>query len=148
MLLTRPSVRHFVFRNFPKETPLLLAVGLALNVWRTNAEPTLSSYLLISLMLASTLVVEEGLAHKALNWRLLTWVGAISYSAYIWQQLFLTHVNASTFPLGPLCRLPLNLICVFAVSSASFYFIERPCIALGKRLLARRRERIAAVTSI
>jgi peptidoglycan/LPS O-acetylase OafA/YrhL len=148
ILLTRPSVRNFISRNFPKETPLLLAIALGLNVWITNAQPTLSSYLLIAVMLASTLVIEEGLAHKGLNWRPLVWIGTISYSGYIWQQLFLTHLDASTFPLGTLCRFPLNLVCVFAISSASFYFIERPCIALGKRLLARRRDRITVAASI
>jgi peptidoglycan/LPS O-acetylase OafA/YrhL len=148
ILLAHPPVRNFISRNFPKETPLLLAVVLGLNVWRTYTQPTLSSYLLISAMLASTLVIEEGLAHKGLNWRPLIWIGTISYSAYIWQELFLTRPDASTFPLGPLCRPPLNLICVLAISSASFFFIERPCIALGKRLLARRRERTAAATSI
>jgi peptidoglycan/LPS O-acetylase OafA/YrhL len=148
ILLTRPSIRSFISRNLPKETPLLLAIALGLNVWRTNGQPALSDYLLISAMLASTLVIEEGLAHKGPNWRPLVWIGTISYSAYIWQQLFLTHPDASTFPLGIVCRFPLNLVCVLAISMASFYLIERPCIALGKRLLARRRNRIAAATTI
>ena len=147
ILLTRPPVRSFIFRNFPKETPLLAAMLLALNIQRTDAWPTLSSYLLVALMLASTLVVEEGLAHKWLNSRLLTWVGTISYSAYIWQELFLTRPVPYS-PFGSLGFFPLNLICVFIVSALSFYFIERPCIALGKRFLSRRRARIAATASV
>lgn len=148
ILLTRPPVRSFILRNVPKEAPLLAALLLALNVQRTNAWPTLSSYLLVALMLAFTLVVEEGLAHKWLNSRLLVWVGTISYSAYVWQELFLTRTSANYSPLGWLGFFPFSLIGVFAISALSFYLIERPCIAQGKRLLAQRRERVAVETVI
>lgn len=150
ILLTRPQVKDFIFRNFPKEAPLFTAMLLMLNVIRTHAWPALSTYALIALTLASTLVVHEGLAHKWLNTRLLVWIGTISYSAYVWQELFLVAPPASTSPLGRLASFPFNLICVFAVSALSFYFLERPAIALGKRLLARKQAPapIAAMTSV
>jgi peptidoglycan/LPS O-acetylase OafA/YrhL len=148
ILLTRPQVKDFIFRNFPKEAPLFTATLLILNVIRTHAWPALSTYALIALTLASTLVVHEGLAHKWLNTRLLVWIGTISYSAYVWQELFLVDPPFSPSPLGRLASFPFNLICVFAVSALSFYFIERPAIALGKRLLARKRTPIPAMTSV
>jgi peptidoglycan/LPS O-acetylase OafA/YrhL len=144
ILLSYPQFRGFVFRNFPKETPLVMAILLILNLERTDFWPTLSTYLIVAVMLGSTLVVEEGLAHKFLNSRLLVWIGVVSYSMYIWQEIFLVRPAVDAYPLGKLSAFPLNLICVFAVSAASFYWIERPCIAYGKRLLSRREERIAA----
>lgn len=55
------------------------------------------------------------------------WVGRISYSLYLWQQLFLFHERP-----GPpfLVRLPF----LVAVSAASYYWVERPMIRFGHRL--------------
>jgi peptidoglycan/LPS O-acetylase OafA/YrhL len=145
LLLEKGSVRSVIFRSFPKETPLFAALLLALNYQRTNGWATSSNYVLIACMLASTLVVQEGLVHTWLNSRALVWVGTISYSAYVWQALFLTRPDASPSPLGRLGTAPLNLICVLVVSVVSFYCIECPCIAHGRRYLTRRRERIVGV---
>jgi peptidoglycan/LPS O-acetylase OafA/YrhL len=148
ILLTDPRVSGFIHRNFPKETPLFAAILLLLNVQRTNGLSSFSSFVLIAIGLASTLVVQEGLAHKWLNTRLLVWIGTISYSAYVWQQLFLTHPPQAPSPLGRMGSVPLNLLCVLAVSAASFYLIERPAIDLGRRLLARRKERLTASSAV
>lgn len=137
LLLTRAFIRDFVFRNFPKETPLFVGLLLFLHLQWTHSFPTLRTYLLIALLLAAVLVVEEGLAHQWLNSRPLVWLGTISYSVYIWQQLFLLHPR-NALPLGKLSAFPFNLVCVLAVASCSFYFIERPAIALGKRCYTRR----------
>jgi peptidoglycan/LPS O-acetylase OafA/YrhL len=147
LLLFQPEVRAFILRNFPKETPIMAAVVLAWNVQFTHGWPTLSSYLLVAIMLASTLVVEEGLAHKWLNARLLVWIGTISYSAYIWQELFLTRQLPNESPLGRFGMLPLNVIGLFAVAALSYYFIERPCIAYGRKMLARARRQTAPAMS-
>lgn len=146
ILLKHVHVRSFIFRNFPKETPLLAAILLAFNYQRTNGWATSSNYVLISLMLLSTLVVEEGLAHQWLNSWPLVWMGTISYSAYIWQELFLARPDPSPSPIGRLGAFPFNLVAVLAVAAASFYLIERPCISLGRNLMAWRNERIEAVT--
>ncbi len=134
ILLTRPAVRHFITKNFPKELPLLLGLLLIINEQQTHGWTTLSSYILVCLMLTSTLVVQEGLAYKCLNSSLLVWIGTISYSAYVWQQLFLTRPEALSSPIGAFGFFPLNLVCVLLVATGSYYGIERPCIKLGKRL--------------
>ncbi len=136
ILLARLPIQQFIFRNFPKETPLFMALLLMLNTIRTETWPALSSFVLICVTLASTLVVGEGLAYKWLNSGVLVWIGSISYSVYIWQQLFLLRANETIVPVGRLSLLPYSLFSVLAVSTLSFYCIERPCIALGKRLLA------------
>jgi peptidoglycan/LPS O-acetylase OafA/YrhL len=143
IVLTFPAVRDFMHRNFPKELPLVLGVFLILNLTATDCWPTTATYVLVTLMLGSSLVVEEGLIHKLLNTRILVWVGTVSYSIYIWQELFMVRMSKNQFPLGRLSQLPLNLVAVFAVSALSFYFIERPCISLGKRVVQNWRGRTA-----
>lgn len=136
ILLNRPQVRAFILRNIPKETPLLLSMPLLLNLIRTDAKPTLSSNLLFAAILGCTLVVEEGLAWKALNTRLMAWIGVVSYSLYVWQPLFLFRPNQAVYVLGRLSTFPLDLLCTFAVASLSYYCLEQPMIAIGKRFLA------------
>lgn len=133
ILLTYPTVRAFLFRNCPKEMPLVLALFLLLNEQRTDGLPALGNYLLIVGMVTSTLIVHEGLAFKLLNSRFLVTVGVISYSLYVWQQLFLVHPFYAD-PMGPLGRFPLNLLCAFAVAACSYYFIEKPINGMGHRL--------------
>ena len=134
ILLVQPSVRNFVQRNFPKETPLLCATLLVLNVeWHNGYFTTLTNYMLITLMITSTLIVKEGLAYQWLNSKVLVGVGAISYSLYVWQQLFLVHPETA-YPLGKLDIFPYNLVCALVVASGSYYLVERPTARLGRRL--------------
>jgi len=135
ILLTRAPIRDFIIHNFQKETPLLLAPLLFLSLVWAHGYPSFTLYILIAIAVAYTLVVEKGPTYRYLNARPLVWVGKISYSLYVWQQLFLLYPGGNILPLGRLSQFPVNLACVFAVASCSFYFMERPAIALGKRML-------------
>jgi peptidoglycan/LPS O-acetylase OafA/YrhL len=65
----------------------------------------------------------------------LSFVGRLSYSLYLWQQLFLiSHFGADTARLGPLQSSPLNWLMTFACALLSYYLVERPLIRLGHRL--------------
>ena len=132
ILLTDRRVRDFIQRNFPKETPLLCGTLLILNEQWLGGRATLTNYILISLMIASTLMVHEGLVYKWLKFRPLVWIGTISYSLYIWQQLFLLHPPGN-ISLAVFSVAPLNIISAFAIASCSYYLIERPIIRLAHR---------------
>jgi peptidoglycan/LPS O-acetylase OafA/YrhL len=140
LVLSRQSARSFIFHNFPKETPLLAGTVLLLHLQWSNGFPSLTTYVLVACMLASTLIVEEGLVFQWLNFRPLIWIGVISYSLYIWQQIFLLHPAGTLLPFGALSRFPANLLCAFFAATCSFYLLERPAIAIGKRILSRKRE--------
>ena len=62
-------------------------------------------------------------------------IGKISYSLYIWQQLFLQdYTNPS---LQSIKVLPAKYACAFAAAMLSYYLVERPAIKYGRRLLRR-----------
>jgi len=70
---------------------------------------------------------------RALEWSWLRFIGRISYSLYLWQQLFFTGHFAPGGTLGPWQRWPLNLALTFACALASYYILERPMARLGHR---------------
>lgn len=68
------------------------------------------------------------LLHRFLNWGPLAFVGVISYSLYVWNNLFLyDHGWTVQSP-------PWNLACVFGLAILSHYFVEKPFLQLKKKL--------------
>jgi peptidoglycan/LPS O-acetylase OafA/YrhL len=137
LLLTNTRVQAFILTNFQRESPIILLPAIVLNLLLVGGHPSLTLYLLVGVTLAYTLVVKEGFMFRWLNLPPLVWVGEISYSLYIWQQLFLLHPPGH-LPLGRLSVFPLHIACAFAAAACSFYFMERPMIKLGKRLYVRK----------
>ncbi len=85
---------------------------------------------LISVVLLYVVKMPQSLPGTILNQAAIAHIGVISYSLYLWQQLF----------TGPSAFLPpLNLVAVLACAEASHWFVERPSFWL--------RDRIAAVFS-
>lgn len=66
---------------------------------------------------------------RVLNAEPLMWLGRLSYSLYLWQQLFLDPTNGARW----FCRFPQNLILSFLVAIGSYYLVEKPMLAIRKR---------------
>jgi peptidoglycan/LPS O-acetylase OafA/YrhL len=66
-----------------------------------------------------------------LRWRMIQFIGACSYSIYLWQQLFTgDSARYGSIPLAnPFIALPLIFLC----ATLSHFFVEQKFIALGKR---------------
>ena len=64
------------------------------------------------------------------NSSVLVSIGLISYSLYLWQQIFLPPAPGSAVQ-----RMPLNILCAVGVAIASYYLLERPFIRLRIRLV-------------
>jgi len=69
-------------------------------------------------------------AGRLFNRPALMWIGGISYSLYLWQQMFLTPLNRTLSG-----RFPLNLGCAIGVAAASYYLLERPIMRRRGRLM-------------
>jgi peptidoglycan/LPS O-acetylase OafA/YrhL len=82
----------------------------------------------------------DGRAGKILNLPSVRYVGVLSYSIYLWQQLFLNREGQ-----GLLTSFPLNVAMTIAASLASYYLIERRFLEFRRSYeLRRRRSRPSA----
>ena len=99
---------------------------------------------LVPMVLAGTVLHPEWGVSRVLEWPAIAWIGRISYSLYIWQQLFL--VPGWEHPEHVWTQWPWNLAAVVAVACASYYWIETPLVRMGARVAARMRtsERVPA----
>jgi peptidoglycan/LPS O-acetylase OafA/YrhL len=61
----------------------------------------------------------------------IAWLGRLSYSIYLWQQLFTTDLPAAPW-LAP--RFPLNLVSILLAGMVSYYLVEKPLQSLRTRL--------------
>src|SRR5271166_3728270 len=66
---------------------------------------------------------------RHLNWGPMVWIGKLSYSLYIWQQLLCWHSE-----LGWFARFPHNLVGSLLMATLSYYLIEQPFAGLRKRV--------------
>lgn len=64
-------------------------------------------------------------ANKLLSIPVIVYIGKISYSLYIWQQLFLTNDNTTISGM-----FPYNIGFSLLAGLASYYLIEKPCLKL------------------
>jgi peptidoglycan/LPS O-acetylase OafA/YrhL len=61
------------------------------------------------------------------------WLGAISYSLYLWQQLFLDRSSSA-----PWAAFPLNLVFSLVLAAASYHLIEQPGLKIRERFSPKR----------
>lgn len=113
-------------------TPYILSKKLLLGVFTVPLGPTCQALGLAVLVLQSLFLAERGF-YRVLNWRWVGQIGILSYSIYIWQQLFCT--SPETFGIGQVWWLsfPGWLVAVFAASLLSYYGLERPLFSLRSR---------------
>ena len=90
----------------------------------------------IVLCLDWAVTFHQGVIGKILNSKSLSYIGTLSYSIYLWQQLFLNRES----PLI-INSFPLNILMVALFALISYYLIEKPSLnfrqRFEKRLFAR-----------
>ena len=95
----------------------------------------------IPILLVGTVMHPEWKLSRLLNWAPVAWLGRISYSLYLWQQLYLVagwDTAKSGHAAHAWQQWPLNLVACLATATASYYAMEKPLIRIGRRLAETR----------
>jgi peptidoglycan/LPS O-acetylase OafA/YrhL len=93
--------------------------------------------LLISLLMVVSIQFSFTVWFKFLNSAILNFIGKLSYSLYLWQQLFFSD------RIGIFGKAPLNLLMIFAAALFSYYLIEKPFLRLKNKFRVVRTPRLA-----
>lgn len=86
---------------------------------------------LVAVVLTQLVLSDDKWLGTIFRWRPLRYCGAISYSLYLWQQLFLVTAVPSW---GSLRRLPLSILVPFLIAAASYHLMEKPLLGLKNRV--------------
>jgi len=130
-----PSVRAR-FQRYLRWWPALALVMLLLmpvqdqSFWKTCVVPVGFSFMVLGSILNPANALGRLLESAPFRF-----VGRISYSLYLWQQLFFAgHYDDTVHPFGWFSHFPLQFVAVFACAIASYYLLERPLVRLGHRM--------------
>jgi peptidoglycan/LPS O-acetylase OafA/YrhL len=99
---------------------------------------TLQLALLFPCLLMSTVLFPKNALGRLLELPFMRWIGALSYSLYLWQELFLQPSRGPnslerTSGFYHLQQWPWNLIAILICACGSHYLLEKPMIRLGRR---------------
>lgn len=117
---------------------VLLPVALIWTLWAERFPSLRPFYLTIQMVLAAAMllhvvIVPEGIWPRIFSHASFRFIGTISYSVYLWQQIFMI----SNVPDWGWIRIfPFNVLASVFAGVASHYLIERPFLKL-KRSLAK-----------
>jgi peptidoglycan/LPS O-acetylase OafA/YrhL len=135
-LLLYPLLRNQVARRWIPawSFPLLVAFEIVLLFARPPFCSTLQATV-IPLLILSTVLHPGSIAGRLLEMKPVRWIGWISYSLYLWQQLFFGNNFVSSPPqLSALREWPLNFFALIVCASFSYHMVEKPFIRLGHKL--------------
>lgn len=119
--LLQPRIRLRPWTVFPLLGVLCCCI-IRYNVFVPLGEPVVIALLLVST--SNSTPLRGVLASKPL-----TFLGAISYSLYLWQQAFLL-----SFAGKGAVEVAVNLAMLFAIATISHYWLEAPLLQLGRRI--------------
>ena len=93
---------------------------------------------LLPVMLLSTVTQPESWLGRVLDWPPMRWIGTLSYSLYIWQELSLPEITSvmARGRFSALQRPPWNLLALLVAACLSRYLVEIPMNRIGHRLSA------------
>ena len=128
VLIQCPYVIHKIGESalFPPSVGMLCEM-----IWR-GLTRTIQSFGFALLLLQSVLMPRWG-PYRLLNLKLVAWIGVLSYSIYIWQQLFCGDPAAFGLPPVWWMSFPGWMVPALAVAVLSYYGLEQPLLRLRNR---------------
>ena len=127
-LATRPwigTVTGLAFIGSPHLFPLLHMPGRVIIAAATSLE----SLGFAALLMQSILLPQSGF-YTALNWKWVRHLGVLSYSIYIWQEIFCTDPATFGWPANWWMSFPGWMVSALVAAHLSYYILERPLLRL------------------
>jgi peptidoglycan/LPS O-acetylase OafA/YrhL len=123
-----------IIQKTPRITvPVAVLAFFTLDLWSAELQGSagLIQAMLVCVLMACTISIPGRLASRMLESAAIVWLGRMSYSIYLWQQLFLCPAET------PHWQFPLRLIAIGSAAWLSYHLVELPLQAVGRRLLQR-----------
>jgi peptidoglycan/LPS O-acetylase OafA/YrhL len=124
---------RFASSRILRSTPVALLAVAAMAAGCANLPtPFLASSLStigVAVFINFAVQSESGVIGGFLNWAPVMWIGGLSYSLYLWQQVFCYHSRLPWFG-----QFPQNVIAAFIAASLSYYLLEIPLAKVRKRI--------------
>ena len=134
VLLTRPGARSAIQRFVQPWVALLYAAAV---LWRLQVHHSrYDEALLFTIylpLLVSTMLHPESIVSRCLELPPMRFLGRLSYSLYLWQQIFFMPFHPPA-PGSFRSHWVLCWIAAFACATASYFLIETPMIRIGHRI--------------
>jgi len=83
----------------------------------------------LAVLIHRSVYCSHDLIGKILNWKPFEFLGLLSYSIYLWQQLFLNRASTAWTN-----AFPQNLAFALAAALGSYFLLEKPLLRLRQRL--------------
>jgi peptidoglycan/LPS O-acetylase OafA/YrhL len=93
--------------------------------------------MIIPLIILGTVINHKSIMGIILESKPLTFLGKISYSLYLWQQLFVVSIENKVSSLYFLQSFPFNILVAVICAIFSYYLIEKPLIKVGYNFINR-----------
>lgn len=133
---------HINIRNYLKNYFFLLSVLAILTIYILKHYGLLSLILysggdtilnlIVAYLIVFSIVKKQGIVYTILNKKILVNIGLLSYSLYLWQQVFIIPAGAFT-NWSRYFFFPFNILAIAVVAYFSHHYFEKPFLKLKQR---------------
>jgi peptidoglycan/LPS O-acetylase OafA/YrhL len=145
---SRPEWRDKLKRMLSGKVLLVLVlIDIVSNLGNGQHNYSFYEPIILAVLVVWPILYSNSALRRFLDLRVLTLIGKVSYSLYIWQQLWMLFPGAP-MPFPRLQAFPMNVLMALLCGVASYYGVEKLCIELGRwatSSFGRKREQAALV---
>lgn len=136
----RPKLENYLRQSVSIPTltiMLLIFATIQFSDWKVQFVILTVKAIVIPLLILGTMINANQILSSLLETQLFKLLGRLSYSIYLWQQLFLVWNDDTAEQIVVMQSFPVNFVLVFVCAIMSMLFVEKPMITLGHAITNR-----------